>query len=101
MNKIINIYIQEPFKILCFFENGEQKILDLQQVLNPEQKYMKSILNKKVFNQAKIGSFGEIYWEGVAQMKDLNGITIPCNYDISPDFAYLKSISSKVNAQFD
>ena len=91
MNKIINISLQEPFKILCYFNNGEQRILDLKQALNPKQKYTKKVFDQKVFNQAKIGSFGEIFWEGIAEMKDLNGNVIPCEYDICPDFAYLNS----------
>ena len=91
MKEIINISVQEPYKILCFFNNGEQKILDLEKVLNPEQKYARKIFIKKVFKQAKIGTFGEIYWDGIAEMKDLNGNIIPCEYDICPDFAYLNS----------
>ena len=91
MKKIVKISYQEPFKILCSFDNGEQRLLDLKNVLNARQKYTQQILNKNTFKQAKIGSFGEIYWNNIAEMKDLNGNTIPCEYDICPDFAYLKS----------
>ena len=91
MNKIVNISIQEPYKLLCSFNNGEQRLLDLVKVLNINQKYTNKIFNTKTFSEVKIGSFGEIYWNNVAEMKDLKGNTIPCEYDICPDFAYLNS----------
>ncbi len=91
MNRVVNISFQEPFKILCVFNNGEQRILDIEQVLDTEQEYAKKVFDQKVFNKAKVGAFGEIFWEGIAEMKDLNGSVIPCQYDICPDFAYLKS----------
>lgn len=93
MKRILEISYQEPFKIVCSFNNGEQRLLDLQYALNPKQKYTQKILNNKTFKKAKIGVFGEIYWEGIAEMKDLEGNTIPCEYDISPDFAYIKSMA--------
>ena len=90
-SKIVKISIREPYKLLCFFNNGEQRILDLEKVLDPKKKFVSKIFDSTTFNKAKIGSFGEVYWEDVAEMKDLNGNTIACEYDICPDFAYLNS----------
>ena len=90
-NRIVKISIREPYKLLCFFNNGEQRILDLEEVLDTKKKFVSKILDSTTFNKAKIGSFGEVYWDDVAEMKDLNGNTIPCGYDICPDFAYLNS----------
>ena len=90
MDKITDISFLELFKILCTFNNGEQRILDLTLILN--DKYSKKICNEGIFKQAKVGSLGEIYWEGIAEIKDLNGNVIPCEYDISPEFAHMNSI---------
>ena len=95
MNKITDISFLELFKILCTFSNGEQRILDLNSTL--KDKYSKKIFNEDVFSQAKIGSLGEIYWEGIAEIKDLNGKIIPCEYDISPEFAHVNSIPVRKN----
>ncbi|MBC6427601.1 MAG: DUF2442 domain-containing protein [Ekhidna sp.] len=91
MNKITKISISEPYKLLCFFNNGEQRILDLEKVLDPEKKFVSKVLTVNTFKKVRIDSFGGISWEGVAEMKDLDGKIIPCDYDICPDFAYLNS----------
>ena len=92
MNEIIKISFQKPFKILCSFNNGEQRILDLESLLDKSGKYSSKVFNDNVFKTAKIGSFGQIYWEGIAEMKDLDNKTIPCEYDICPDYAYMNSL---------
>ena len=91
MNKIVKISVQEPYKLLCFFNNGDQRILDLEEVLDSKKKFASKIFDTTIFNKVKVGSFGEAYWDDVAEMKDLNGNIIPCKYDICPDFAYLNS----------
>ena len=60
-------------------------------MLDSNQKYARRIFDADVFRQAKIGSLGEIYWENIAEIKMLDGKIQPCNYDISPEFAYLNS----------
>lgn len=91
MNKITNISIQEPFKILCTFKNGENRIFNLEQILDKNKKYTNKILSPAVFSEVKVGSLGELYWDGVAEMKDLHGNMISCEYDICPDFVYMHS----------
>jgi len=91
MNAIINISIKENFRILCSFKNGEQRIFDVPKVLNLEKKFVTKIFKTEIFKNAKIGSFGEIYWNNVAEMKGLKGEVIPCEYDISPEFIYQNS----------
>ena len=49
-------------------------------------------MDNNTYKAAKIGSFGEIYWENVGEMKDYDGTIIACAYDISPEFAYYHSI---------
>ncbi|MFK7901123.1 MAG: hypothetical protein AB8B61_10250 [Cyclobacteriaceae bacterium] len=67
------------------------KVLELKKVLSG--KYANKILNSTTFPTAKIGQFGEIYWSDIAEMKDENGNTISCAYDLSPEFAYHNSVS--------
>jgi len=91
MKKITKISFENPFKLNCLFNNGENRVLDLEKVLDKTQKYSKKIFEGDTFSNAKIGSFGEIYWENLAEIKKLNGEIVSCEYDISPEFAYLKS----------
>lgn len=91
MRSIQKLDFIEPFKLVCHFDNGEKRLLDLTKSLNGPKKYTSKILNKNEYKKAKIGSIGQIYWENMAEMKDLNGKTIPCEYDICPDYAYLES----------
>jgi len=90
MRKILKIELLEPYKILCIFDNGEQRIIDLDEVLKKSNKYTSKVFSN--FHKTKIGSNGEIYWDGIGEIKNLNGETIPCEYDICPDFAYINSI---------
>ena len=92
MKKIIDITFEEPYKILCYFNNGEKRILDLKQILDPRQKYAKKVFDESIFYKAKVGDFGEIYWDNVAEIKDYDGKYIPCEYDISPELIYSNSV---------
>lgn len=90
MRKIIKIEFNESNQIICHFDNNELRVLDLSNLIN--DKYINKILSdENVFKSAKIGEFGELFWHNSAEMKDLNGNIIPCEYDISPEFAYYNS----------
>lgn len=43
----------------------------------------------------EIRSFGEIYWEGITEMKNFDGSKIPYEYDMSTEFEYQNS--TKIN----
>ncbi|MDP4680282.1 MAG: DUF2442 domain-containing protein [Cyclobacteriaceae bacterium] len=94
MRKIIDIEPLESFHLLCVFENGERKVLNLNEALDKSNKYVSKILTKEIFTQAKVGALGQIYWDGIAEIKNLEGKWEPCEYDISPDFAYFHSSAS-------
>ncbi len=89
MKKIVELYIEKPFVLLCVFANGEKRLFDLSNSLN--DKYAKKLMNEEVFRQAKIGSFGEVYWENVAEIRNLKGELEPCQYDMSAEFVYENS----------
>lgn len=89
--RISEIQIQEKYKIICHFDSGEVKLLDLEKSIN--DKYSAIILTPEVFTKAQVGEFGEIYWKDMAEIKTLNGKTESCAYDISPEYAYHQSKS--------
>ena len=89
--KIEQIIIKQPYQLICVFNNKEKRLLDLRDVLDETDKYAGKVFNLSTFNQVKIGELGELYWEDLAEMKNLKGELIECAYDISPDLAYMKS----------
>lgn len=102
MKKIVKISILKPFIIICTFDNGEIRSLNLEAILNKNHKFEKKVLKEKIFNTVKIGMNGELYWENVAEIKTLEGEIISCEYDICPDFVYINSeqIKSKSFKKF-
>ncbi len=91
MKKIVALHIEKPFVLLCTFANGEKRLFDLTNSLN--DKYAKRLMNEKVFRQVKIGSFGEVYWENVAEIRNLEGELEACEYDMSAEFIYEHSVA--------
>lgn len=92
MRKIVKIATKKPYRLICHFNNGEVRILNVETILDKKQKYAAKIFDEDVFGQVKVGAFGEILWENIAEIKDYNGDMIICDYDISPELAYAKSI---------
>ena len=101
MRKITAIEVKDNFVIRCKFDNGEIRDVDIKTLLDKNGKYAHKVFDKSVFKKVKLGKFGQLYWEGIAEMKDLNREIIPAEYDICPDFAYMNSIpviiSGKIN----
>jgi len=91
MYKITEIAFQDPFKILVWFNNGEKRMVDLEEILDKEDRYGKHIFEGSTFKKARIDPFGGLYWEGMGEMKDLAGKTISCEYDVSPGLIYMRS----------
>ncbi len=91
MRKLFKIKCINHNEIICFFENGEVRILNLEQSI--QDRYVDKILsNEQIFKSAKIGALGELYWEGIGEIRQLNGEITPCEYDISAEFVYSKSL---------
>lgn len=90
MHKIKKISFISPDKLICIFSNEEERILDLG--LSLDDQFARKILNDEhIFRQARVGELGQIYWENVGEIIDCNGKVLPCQYDISPEFAYINS----------
>lgn len=94
MRKIIKIEIMDNYIIRCEFDNGEMRDLDIKTFMDRNGKYSKKVYDLSVFNKVKLGDFGQIYWDGIAKMRTLDGNLIPTEYDICPDFAYMNSIAT-------
>ena len=91
--KVQNIEIIDSQSILCVFNTGEKRILDLNNVLDSTNRLVKKLTNPEVFKKAKIGAFGEVYWENVGEITELDGSISLCEYDVSPEFVYYNGIT--------
>ncbi len=92
MMKIIAIKFHKPFILECIFANKERRLFNLEEVFDRKAKYVNKLFNPAIFEQAKIGMFGQVYWEGIAEIRDLNGKLEPCEYDMSAEFIYHNSV---------
>lgn len=91
MIKAQEIVSIESFSIVCKFNNGEVKRLDVDKVLPSDDVFAQKILDQSIFSSVRIGNLGQLYWENVAVMEDEMGNIIPCEYDLSPEFVYHNS----------
>jgi hypothetical protein len=92
MRKIRKIQVLENFIIRCEFDNGEVRDLDITSIIDKNGKYSKKVYDKSVFKTVKIGEFGQLYWDGIAEIKTLDGKLIPTEFDICPDYVYMSSL---------
>lgn len=67
-------------------------VLDIGLALDQTNKLVKKLVDPDVFRKARIGLFGEIYWDKVGEIKELDGSISTCEFDISPEFAYHHSV---------
>ena len=97
MIKPIEIIEIQPFFLTFKFNNGEVKKLFVEPILKNESNQLiaEKILKADFFKQVKIGDLGQIYWQNAAFMKDENGNTISCEYDMSPEFIYHNSVKEE------
>lgn len=91
MRKVTKLSFHAPYVLSCVFDNGEERYLNLENALDKNQKYASKVFEGDTYKTAKIGIFGEIYWDNIAEITALDGKSEPCNYDISPEYAYLMS----------
>jgi hypothetical protein len=91
MLKITHISLLSNFMIRCVFNTGEERMFDLKKALSIEDPFVKKILRPEVFEKVKIGEFGQLYWQNIGEIRELNDTVSPCDYDISPEFVYAHS----------
>lgn len=90
MIKVKSINKIEDYTLELLFNNGEIKKIDFKTIIdkNVNDVYVQKLKNLQNFSQVKVGELGEIYWENLASIKELNGDMVPCNYDSSSEFVY-------------
>ncbi|MCB9427128.1 MAG: DUF2442 domain-containing protein [Flavobacteriales bacterium] len=84
VEKILKI---EPYRIVCLFNNGIEKAINVLPLIE-NHKHLNGIEQLKepnVFARAKIGDFGEIVWESIIRNSKTNE---RWDYDISPEFIF-------------
>ena len=91
MKKVTRISIKEPYKLIFHFNNGESRLLDLEKVLDINQPFAKKVFQDNTYSMVEIDSFGGIFWDSIAEIRELDGSIKPCEFDISPEFAYYNS----------
>ena len=99
ITKIINV---KPYKITCLWNNGEIRVIDLEEFinkkgLNPKSTFFR-LKDKKRFMEVKSDGT-TIYWENGIEMTDHDGKLKPGPLDIDPEVLYriskLKSLKTK------
>lgn len=88
----------QPYYLIVTFDNGEVRKLEMQPILESQKSHkgVEKLFDLSIFSNPKIGDFGQIYWENILQMRNLQGEFIPCEYDLSPEFVYENSIPIEV-----
>jgi len=94
MLRVIEIIDASPYYLLCKFNNGVIKKLEILPIIEKHKHLngVESLLSKNVFNKVRIGEFGEIVWDKIVRtIQDEQELI--WDYDISPEFAYQNSIT--------
>jgi len=98
MIKITRVFIENPYQLICEFNNKEVRLLDALPILE-QHKHLNgvySLFEEEVFAKVEIGDFGELTWRQIVT-SDYNGVTTCWDYDISPEFAYINSKQISLN----
>lgn len=93
MLKIKHITPENPYFLECTFSNGITKRVNVLPLIKNHLhlKGVEKLLDPVVFQQAKIGFCGEIVWRDIVEITH-NDTTVLWDYDISPEFAFEKSV---------
>jgi hypothetical protein len=94
MIRITEVKVAAPYLLLCKFNNGTVKKLDVLPVIEQHLHLngVSTLLNEAFFKNVRIGEFGEIVWDKIVKTTQ-DGHEIYWDYDISPEFAYENSVS--------
>lgn len=89
MIRITEIKVAPNYKLICRFNSGDIKNLDVLPIIEQHKHLMgvEKLLNKNVFNNVRIGEFGEIVWNKIVTTEH-KGQVVCWDYDISPEYAF-------------
>ena len=97
MIRVVKILNKENFRLVCQFNNGDIRELDVFPLVTKHKHIVgvEDILKNDVFDNVQIGEFGEILWSNIVKDQTTES-NLYWDYDISPEFAYAESISLKL-----
>lgn len=89
MLRVTQIIEKSPYYLICKFNNGVVKKLDILPVIENHKHLdgVQSLLEEAVFYNVRIGEFGEIVWDKMVKTIQ-DGVEVYWDYDISPEYAY-------------
>lgn len=89
MKKIVSIISSINYTITCEFNDGVQKTIDIEPLINNHLhlKGASKILDFQNFSKVKMGELGELKWENIIEVEH-KGVKYIWDYDISPEFIY-------------
>ena len=95
MLKISHINLLEDYTILCTFNNGITKAIDILPLMEKHKHLsgIEKLKEKNVFSNARIGMFGEIVWDKIIRFSN-SGKDEMWDYDISPEFVFHNGINA-------
>lgn len=98
MIKIIRVFIENPFQLVCEFSNKEVRLLNVLPILEQHKHLngVSSLFKEENLAKVEIGDLGELTWRKIV-ISEYNGVTTCWDYDISPEFAYLNSKQISLN----
>ena len=96
MLRITEIIEISPYYLVCSFNNGIVKKLELLPIIENHKHLngVQNLLDETTFSHARIGEFGEIVWDGIVKTTENNIVTL-WDYDISPEYAFQNSTTLK------
>jgi hypothetical protein len=89
MLKISHIKLPGDYTIVCTFNNGITKAINVLPLLEKHKHLpgIEKLKEKNVFLKARIGIFGEIVWDKIIQPANAKE-NESWDYDISPEFVF-------------
>ena len=102
MIRVTEIIEKTPYYLLCKFNDGAIKKLDVLPLIKNHShlKGVESLLNEAIFQNVRIGQFGEIVWDRIVKTTD-NGVDTYWDYDISPEYAYQNGNNNSIHTPAD
>lgn len=98
MKWIIKIIESQPYKVICLWNDGITRTVDLELFLKKQGKRKDNsysqLLNKKRFAEVRCDG-STLYWENGITMKDVDGNSLPAPLDIDPDVLFEMAIPTQ------
>ncbi|RRB00147.1 DUF2442 domain-containing protein [Larkinella rosea] len=90
--RIKQILLIEPYKVICLWNTGEVREVDLQTAINESkpQSPVAKLVDKQLFKQVKTDG-RTLYWDDLLTMIDYDGSRKPAPLDFDPDVMYERS----------